>query len=198
MSDAIRIAKAHLRRQCNSKREDVAAEQVASYSARIREQILALPEWEAASVVHSYVESKSNEVETRPLIQLAIESGRRILVPLVSGTGTPPLLHTEISSLDELRPGPFGLLQPALSAALPEPICADLVIVPGLAFDRRGGRLGWGKGFYDDFLSRLEASRIGVAYSGQVVESVPMEAHDIYMDKVVTEMTTHHTRRETP
>ena len=88
--------------------------------------------------------------------------------------------------------GPFGLLQPAAAVASPGPIPVDLVIVPGLAFDAHGGRLGWGRGFYDDFLSGVDALKIGVAYAQQIVESVPMDEHDIYMDKVITEEITYH------
>lgn len=192
VSDAIRTSKAQLRTECKHHREELGDDLVARHSARIRERILQLDEWGDAEVVHTYVDSKSNEVETRQLIQVAFDRGRRVFVPLVTSTGRPPLHHAEIRSLDDLVAGPFGLLQPAAAVASSEPIPVDLVIVPGLAFDARGGRLGWGRGFYDDFLSGVDALKIGVAYAQQIVESVPINEHDIYMDKVITEETTYH------
>ena len=192
VSDAIRTSKAQLRTECKHHREELGDDLVARHSARIRERILQLDEWGDAEVVHTYVDSKSNEVETRQLIQVALDRGRRVFVPLVTSTGRPPLHQAEIRSLDELVAGFFGLLQPAAAVASSEPIPVDLVIVPGLAFDARGGRLGWGRGFYDDFLSGVDALKIGVAYAQQIVESVPMDEHDIYMDKVITEETTYH------
>ena len=168
------------------------SDQVADFSARIGDRVRELEAWKAASVIHLYVDAKSNEVQTRPLIQLALEQRRRIIVPVLSHTGRPPLLHAELSGLEELKEGPFGLLQPVLETVtddLPQP---DLVGVPGLTFDRRGGRLGWGRGFYDHFLSGVEGPKVGVCYELQVVPQVPMDDHDVHVDVVVTERHTYH------
>ncbi|HEY8899777.1 MAG TPA: 5-formyltetrahydrofolate cyclo-ligase [Chthoniobacterales bacterium] len=95
-----------------------------------------------------------------------------------------------ITSLAELVPGAFGAREPIADAAtLAKPGEADVVLVPGLAFDRDGGRLGRGGGFYDRFLAdpAVRARRVAVAFADQIVERVPTEAHDVHVDAIVTE-----------
>ena len=103
-----------------------------------------------------------------------------------------------IQSIDELVPASFGLLEPVPSVvADPERRCVpadvDLFLVPGLAFDREGGRIGYGKGYYDRLLgaARPGAVFLAVAFEGQRVEHVPMLAHDVPVHLVMTERSTH-------
>lgn len=88
-----------------------------------------------------------------------------------------------------LEPHPFGPLQPPADAPPVDPAELDLVLVPGLAFDRRGGRLGYGRGYYDRLLARLPADPplVGVAFDATVVEHVPVAVHDVTMTHLVTE-----------
>ncbi len=186
-------AKAELRAVCLETRERMSDDIVSSSSAAIRERLFATPEWKGADLVHTYVDSKPNEVETRELIRLSLEHGKRMVVPIVAASRQPPLHHAEIRSLEELAPGPWGLLQPADDeAAMQDVSGVDLVLVPGIAFDRRGGRLGLGRGFYDGFLAGIEAPRIGLTYEELLVEEVPEEEHDERMDIIITEANTYH------
>jgi 5-formyltetrahydrofolate cyclo-ligase len=94
----------------------------------------------------------------------------------------------EILSLDNLQSARFGLLEPERDVGLMvEPDDLDLVIVPGVAFDRRGNRLGFGGGYYDRFFERCNATRVGLAYAFQVVDDIPAEDHDVKIDWLVTE-----------
>src|SRR5690606_17515013 len=93
---------------------------------------------------------------------------------------------------DELETGAWGILEPKPAVPLVDTLTTiAVVLVPGLAFDAKGGRLGYGAGYYDRFFDRFAGQqqplRIGVCYSAQLVEQVPMEAHDYAMDAVVTE-----------
>jgi 5-formyltetrahydrofolate cyclo-ligase len=100
------------------------------------------------------------------------------------------LLAIEIKSLDELSPGTFGILEPAGEKGIsPEEI--DLVVVPGVAFDKRGNRMGYGAGYYDSFLPKLrpEVKKVAVAFEIQVTDSLPAEEHDVKMDLIITENT---------
>ena len=91
-----------------------------------------------------------------------------------------------VASPDELAPGKFGVLEPA-SDAPESPGNWDLILVPGMAFDRRGGRLGRGRGYYDRFLSiHRDILRVGICFDEQLVSSVPSEDHDIRMHALIT------------
>lgn len=96
------------------------------------------------------------------------------------------LVALRVRSADELVRGAFGVLEPPDGALEVASGAIDLILVPGLAFDIRGGRLGRGKGFYDRFLAGVRGLKVGVCFADQVVESVPREPHDIAMDVLAT------------
>lgn len=92
-----------------------------------------------------------------------------------------------VSSLGELIVGERGLLEPDPDRAEPIGEEIDLVLVPGLAFDRNGGRIGYGAGFYDRFLAGTPAVKVALAYSLQLIDAVPVEPHDVPVDRILTE-----------
>ncbi len=112
--------------------------------------------------------------------------GMRFGFPRVMGDG---LRFFEAGGLGELVPGGLGVREPGMEAREVVPGDADVVLVPGVAFDRAGGRLGRGGGFYDRLLAELPPGvlRLGVAFGRQVVAGVPMDGHDFCVDRVVTE-----------
>ncbi len=130
------------------------------------------------------------EVDTCPMIQHAIDHGKRVLLPLVN-LETKALKLYEVRDLkSDMRPGPFGILEPDPKITKRvSPKKADCVLVPGLAFDLKNRRLGRGAGFYDRFLKKLRprTPKIGLAFSFQVVSEVPHEKHDVTLDRVLTE-----------
>ncbi|MDE2808071.1 MAG: 5-formyltetrahydrofolate cyclo-ligase, partial [Gemmatimonadota bacterium] len=141
-----------------------------------------------AKLVHTYVSSKENEVDTRTLICTCLAQGKRVAVPVVM-PGTKTLAHALIDGLDQLIVGPWGLAQPdpATATWLPAEARIDLVVVPGLAFDRRGHRIGWGSGYYDRFLAQVQTVKIGLCYDELVLDRIPGEPHDVPVDMVVAE-----------
>ena len=161
--------------------------QVEEKGRRIRSRILALKEYRNAGLVHCYV-SMPDEIDTLDLIEQALGSGKRVAVPVVQ-KGSADLRHSEILTLSALQPvGPWGLCQPPSDRLAPvEPREIDLVLVPGLAFDRAGGRIGFGAGYYDRFLTGLTAPKIALAYEFQLAERVPTMDEDVPMDLIVTE-----------
>jgi 5-formyltetrahydrofolate cyclo-ligase len=96
-------------------------------------------------------------------------------------------VHHEIRALAELRTAAFGLLEPDPSAPVVDPVQIDLVVVPGIAFDRRGNRLGLGRGYYDGFLAGLSAVKAALLYRRQLVDDVPAGERDERVDVLVTE-----------
>lgn len=129
------------------------------------------------------------ELDIRPLVECALRAGRVVCMPRVGWEGrslTPVAIH----GMDDLVEGErFGVREPRPGARIVAKDMLDLIIVPGLAFDEAGGRLGRGAGFYDRFLGSLgpRALKIGLAYEAQVFASVPVEALDVRLDVVVTE-----------
>lgn len=142
----------------------------------------------SARNIFCYV-SMPMEVETRGLILRCLEEGKSVCIPRV----VPETDRIEARGLERWEgaflPGPFGILEPDPSVTPSvEPSRIDCVIVPGLAFDRDGYRLGRGKGYYDRFLKGLgaRASRIALAFDFQCVDRVPREAHDEKVDRVLS------------
>ncbi|MBY0014470.1 5-formyltetrahydrofolate cyclo-ligase [Paenibacillus typhae] len=160
---------------------------------------------EEVKTLLAYVPFRS-ELDTRPLIAGAWAEGCKVLLPRVIQATGMMSLHP-VHSWKELVPGAFGILEPAADSAdrqerLPRP---DVIFVPGLAFDRRGGRLGYGRGYYDRLRATLDTEAapqgkdplwIGLAFGRQVVEEVPMDDHDAYMDLLITEEGVMDCRRE--
>lgn len=159
-------------------------------SSQIMETLVALPEFAAAATVLVYLDARS-EVRTRPALPRLLAGSRRIVVPWCDGNHLRLFLLQDLSELDS---GRFGILEPR--GELRErpdrnvdPRDLDLLAIPGVAFDRRGGRVGHGRGYFDRLLAdaRPEATLIGLAYDCQVFEQVPMEELDVPMDFLVTE-----------
>lgn len=151
----------------------------------IARNVKSLQQFQHAKVIHTYVSSKKNEVDTRTLIEDALKSGKRVVVP-VTNVDLERLDHSEIFSLDELRPGTFGILEPTMIRPINLAL-VDLVLVPVVGVDRKGNRIGFGKGYYDRFLKIIRKPRIALAYAFQVLEEVPKGQDDVAVDFVVTE-----------
>lgn len=140
----------------------------------------------AGSVVSGYWPERS-ELDIRPLMTALHARGHRLALPVVLGHGR-PLVFRAWRPGDALEPRPFGLEEPAVTA--PE-LVPRVLLVPLLAFDREGYRIGYGAGYYDMTLAALRARAdtlaIGVGYAAQGVERLPRDAHDERLDGVVTE-----------
>lgn len=160
-------------------------------SRRIVGAFMALPEYAVAQTIMFYIDVRS-EVRTRQDLETALQSGKRVVVPWCNPDGELELFHLE--SMDELEIGMYRILEPkAELRALPEkqvPVeSLDLIMVPGVGFDLRGGRMGHGKGYYDKLLehARPTTPLIALAFECQVFEEIPVADHDIFMDMIVTE-----------
>jgi len=181
--------KKQLRQQIISRRNSLELAVREYKSALITRRVLGLPVWQQARIVMGYV-SFGSEVLTPPLIRIALEQGKRVTVPLCLPEGR-RLLAAEIRDFPgDLRPGTWGILEPRPEILRPvDPVLLDLVLVPGVGFDRNGNRLGYGGGYYDRFLGSLRpgAPAIALAFAEQIVADVYPEAHDRPVDMVITD-----------
>lgn len=179
------MTKAEIRAAMLARRAALEPGEREARSAAIAERLYRTPAWAAARTVHAYVGIDA-EVATGPILDAARAAGKRVACPRVVRR-PPGLASHAIAGPGDLVEGPRGLLEPLAECALVEPGEIDLVLVPGLAFDRSGGRIGYGAGYYDRFLATTPAERVGLAFSLQVVDRVPREEHDVDVDRIVTE-----------
>jgi 5-formyltetrahydrofolate cyclo-ligase len=180
--------KERLRRRILNLREQQTPREVETKSLKITETLTQLPEYRKARVIASYVD-KGNEVQTRPLIRKALASRKNVLVPIVNKERG-NLDFSEIKSLDELVPGAFDIPEPKPDLRrLTDLETMEVVLVPGIAWDFDGYRVGWGKGYFDTVLKRLpdKSLAVGLAFDLQVVDRVPRAQFDLPVDMVVTE-----------
>ncbi len=159
-------------------------------SQRITDRVFEMPQYVAADCVMWYVDVR-DEVRTRQALPAAIAEGKRVVVPFCVD-GELELFWLE--SMAELELGMYKILEPrsdlrdvAAKRVTPEQL--DFVMVPGVGFDRRGGRTGHGKGYYDKLLqhARSDAPLVALGFECQLFDEIPMQSHDIFMDAVVTE-----------
>ena len=140
--------------------------------------------------------AKNDEVRTQGIIQSALAGGKKVLVPS-SDPASPRLRFSEIRSLSELSVGRFGVLEPAAGSA-PVPLSqADVVLVPVVAWDDAGHRLGYGRGYFDrELKSKGKAVSVGLALESQRFDSVPQSSQDVPLEVIVTERRTIALRRQ--
>ena len=183
----IREKKALLRNKILRLRSSTDPGTLAELSERIRLRLEDHPLWTDSRYACIYISSKTGEVDTQGLIRSALASGKRVCVPVIdpkdAGLGL-----VEIHGLENLRPGCFGILEPSEGVLQPpDSINWDLAVVPGIAFDRLGHRIGFGKGYYDRLLAVKDFPKVALAFSFQVVEQFETLAHDVAMNLIITE-----------
>ena len=187
---ALHDAKIAVRRAVTAARDAMPAEARAAASAAITARIVALPSFAAARTVLLTLSFRS-EWNTLPLIGIALAEGKTVAAPRVNHATRMLELHALVDPPRDLVTGAFGIPEPDPRAKPVAPDAIDWVLVPGLAFDRSGRRLGDGGGYYDRLLPLLtRAARVGGAYELQLVDRVPSAPHDIGVGTVVTESQT--------
>lgn len=163
-------------------------------SAQIQGMLFELPEFREASTVSFYVTKPgSGEVDTEQMIKASLRMGKRVLLPVVEKTAKRLALSELRDFKAELAPGAFNVPEPKPEyRRLTPPRECDLIIVPGIAFDMHGHRLGFGGGYYDRLLREVASLRLGIpfvglAYELQVVDKLPHTWHDVAVHILVTE-----------
>ncbi len=186
--DGAGAAKRELRRRIVARRDAMAGAQRRAAGAALRARLTALPALTAARTVLCFASFRT-EVDTAPLVSWLLERDVTVALPRMMGPRHIEALAVTEPSAD-LVPGRYDIPEPRAGLPVVAPATIDVVIVPGSAFDARGGRLGYGGGFYDAFLARTrpETRRVGICFELQVVASVPREPHDLCVDVLVTEL----------
>jgi 5-formyltetrahydrofolate cyclo-ligase len=182
---AVAQAKHEARARARHARDGVDQQERRAFAHELALTLLALPELIAAQNILAYC-ALPNELDPAPAIWRLRKRGVRIAYPRIEAPGVLGMHFVDHEM--ELVPGPFGLAQPSEHAPRVAHDLIDAVIVPGVAFDEQGTRLGYGGGYYDRLLPmmRPECMRIGIGFDGQVLAHIPAEDHDECVDVIVT------------
>lgn len=172
-------SKRRLRRDFCELRECLVPEDAIAASSAVCKRLARFPPLQRADTVMAYLAIR-NEIDVRGLFDLLPDI--RWTLPRVDGRR----MAVHFYNPRRLLRHRFGMLEPAPDQPTVTPDEIDVVLVPGVAFDRQGGRLGYGGGYYDRFLPRTRALRIGVSHSACLIDELPCEAHDARMEWVVT------------
>lgn len=155
-------------------------------SRQAQENFLTLREYAGSACIAIYAPAH-NETDTSAIMGAAWAAGKRVLYPAVCGHD---LVFRQVDELESLSEGRFGILEPCPTGVDHLADEADLIVVPGVAFDRSGHRIGYGKGFYDRFLRHpgRKAHLVGLCHDFQVIDGhIPADSHDIRMEIIVTD-----------
>ena len=176
--------KAELRKHLMEREAGLAESYIAESNAGIITNLFSLPEFQRAETVLFFY-SIWSEPDTHEMIRRAFELGKTVALPKTHSKGV--MTARKIGGFEELTPSRFGIPEPAESAAVITPDELDFIVVPAVAFDRTGYRLGHGGGYYDIYLSSTSAFTCGAAREKMLVPRVPREKHDIRVSCIVTE-----------
>lgn len=192
--EAVMERKNKMRREAYDRRN--AQENKDEISARACEKFMALPEYQNANVAMWYIDCRS-ETRTKPqLLEEVAKGEKKIIVPYCTEdeNGENKLGLWWMESLEEMVVGKWNILEPPKDMwgnpeKEVEPEELDIIMVPGVGFDRKGGRMGNGQGYYDRLLekARPDCPLVALCYESQLFDEVLVAPHDVYMDKVITE-----------
>lgn len=172
-----------LRRKIKLAKQQFSFTYFESFSAPIARRLLSLEAVKTAKTVMLY-SSMADEVDTSGIIKQLSNKGKQVLLPVViSDTEMEIRLFT---SFDAMKPGAYGIAEP-MGKAFTDFQSIDVIVVPGIAFDAEGNRIGHGKGYYDRFFRQVPgALKVGICFPFQLVERVPTDTFDIKMDYIIT------------
>ncbi len=172
-----------------AKRNSLSKKEIEEKSNAIQKLVEELPEFKKAKCIILYY-GVNNEVETNKLIEKAIALEKRVALPATNFEKR-AMVPREINSLEELKETTQGLFEPKTQKPV-ESKEIDLIIIPGVAFDKAGSRIGRGMGFYDSLLRKTSTKTplVGLCFEENLEESIPTESHDVKMDIVITDKET--------
>lgn len=178
--------KKELRSQMIKLREAITKEEKSILDKKAFINVINSKEYNRAKNIFIYVSYKS-ELYTHEIIKYSLKNGKKIFVPKVISKSE-GMKAVEIKDFSDLSKSSYGILEP-ITNKYAEPSIIELSLTPGLAFDKSGGRIGYGGGFYDRYMKNLKGSavNIGLCYKLQIIERVPMDEFDVRVDGIITD-----------
>jgi len=185
-SDNIQELKSNARKNFLKRRINLPENEITSSNSSILKRVTNLKEFEEANTIHVYASmNKRYEVDTFSIIDYALKNGKKVIVPVMRENGK--LNHCEIDSTDSLEPNSWGVPEPVNQKTL-EHVKPDIIFVPMVAGDLQKNRLGYGKGYYDRFLSSVNGLKAGLLFEEQISKKIlPTDSYDVTLDILITE-----------
>lgn len=180
----IRTEKYEMREKYTAIRDAISPQDKACFDKKIFDRLVSSITYRHSKEIFLYASFKS-EVDTWAIFDAAIAAGKKVAFPKCNENHT--MTYRFVSTRDELEEKAFGILEPKDSCEEAQPCNFSLCIVPGLVFDKKGYRIGYGKGFYDRFLSKFPGVSIGLCYSNLIVPEVPKGRFDCHVDVIISE-----------
>lgn len=181
--------KEQLRAEISRRRRYLTQHEKSLYDGEIYKRVINLQEWKSAQNIFIYI-STNHEVSTRELIKEYFDK-KNIIVPKSHEKFNTLTLH-KIKSFDDTSKGLYSIMEPLPHTEIIEPQAIDLAIIPGIAFDKKGHRIGYGKAYYDRLCAHLTCPKFALAYEVQIVDNVPAQKHDIPVNGIITEKAIYH------
>jgi 5-formyltetrahydrofolate cyclo-ligase len=180
-----------LRKEILTKRKNIDIVEKEKMDRKICDKFYESKYYRDAKNIFIYI-SYDSEINTKEIINKALIDNKKIYVPRTEFK-TRLMDAVEIISLDNLIESEYGILEPSIEEPHIEPNELDLIVVPGVAFDRNGGRIGYGAGFYDRYFKKInkdnikKIQKLALAYDFQILENIPMNEHDVPVSYIITE-----------
>jgi 5-formyltetrahydrofolate cyclo-ligase len=188
----IHLIKAAIRESVGRKIGSLPRDILRQKTERIETRLLDFANFLEANIVLLYVNADT-EFLTREILKQTLEYRKILILPAFRPDNHEITLMRVSSLAQDLRPGPRGVLEPDPERCKVVPVdCLDIAVIPGVAFDEKGGRIGTGLGYYDRFIPHLPITtrKVSLALEEQIVPQVPMESHDQHMDIIITDKRT--------
>ena len=180
-----------LRKEILAKRKNIDTAKKEDMDKKIVDKFYESKYYKEAKNIFIYI-SYDSEIDTKEIINKALIDNKRVYVPRTEFK-TRLMDAVEIASLDNLIESEYGILEPSIEESHIEPNELDLIVVPGVAFDRNGGRMGYGAGFYDRYFKKIgkdnikKIEKLALAYDFQILDKIPMNEQDVPVSHIITE-----------
>lgn len=186
--DDLKQTKSKIRKDMITALESLSEDEIALKTRKIENRLFDFANFIEANITMLYV-SCPGEVSTRNIIKYCLDYKKIIVLPAFD----PQKFRIRLFKIDniekDLKPGSREMLEPDTARCKPVPVeCLDIAIIPGIAFDEKGGRVGSGEGYYDRFIPKLPITtrKVSIAFEDQIIPQAPMESHDKHVDIIIT------------
>ena len=186
--DDLKQTKSKIRKDMITALESLSENEIALKTRKIENRLFDFANFVEANITMLYI-SCPGEVSSRNIITYCLDYRKIIVLPAFD----PQKFRIRLFKIDniekDLKPGSRGMLEPDTARCKPVPVeCLDIAIIPGIAFDEKGGRIGSGEGYYDRFIPKLPITtrKVSIAFEDQIIPQVPMESHDKHVDIIIT------------
>jgi len=186
--DDLKQTKSKIRKDMITILESLSENEIALKTRKIENRLFDFANFVEANITMLYI-SCPGEVSSRNIITYCLDYKKIIVLPAFDSQKFRIRLFKIDNIEKDLKPGSRGMLEPDTSRCKPVPVeCLDIAIIPGIAFDEKGGRIGSGEGYYDRFIPKLPITtrKVSIALEDQIIPQIPMESHDKHVDIIIT------------